>query len=241
MTCRSRLSFPALVSLVSCLASLASCDSSDPQTSTTTGGTAASTGGTTATGATTGKDTGGATGADTGGTTSGNAGGSSASTGGTTTGSAGTSAGTTAAAGSSGVVLTCPDQSDGDSWLPANPGDSCTKGCGPDTVGWKDCAKTDDLTACTVPPCALCGLCQYTNPLPACYQTPGDPSLPLPPACPAGTLKSAVCSPPCDGVTTSGLCIQPVPTDATKTQGCVCAARGKWACATYNTTTNTWN
>ena len=126
------------------------------------------------------------------------------------------------------------------SWLPSNPEDPCIKGCGPDKVGWKYCHRTENEEDCSVPPCAVCDLCQYDDPLLPCYQTPGDPALPLPPDCPEGTLKSDVCEPACTGETTT-LCIHPRPSDNTKIEGCVCAERGKWACATYNVETNTWN
>jgi hypothetical protein len=139
--------------------------------------------------------------------------------------------------GRAGPVLTCPDQGDLASWLPSNPEDPCTKGCGPDKVGWKYCHMTEEAV-CTVPPCAQCDLCEYSDPLPACYVTPGDPALPLPPDCAEGVVKSDLCDAPCD---VSSLCIHPNPADTTKIEGCICAERGKWACATYNTETNTWN
>lgn len=163
----------------------------------------------------------------------------------------------------SGVPLTCPDQGDLASWLPSNPANPCTKGCGPDKIGYKECTKVEAggggaggaagggaggaagsepaEALCTVPPCAVCGLCIYPDPMLPCYETPNDPEAPLPPECPEGTLKSTVCEPACDGTGTSTLCIHVNPTDETKIEGCVCAERGKWACATYNTEANTWN
>ena len=140
----------------------------------------------------------------------------------------------------SGTPLTCPDQGDLASWLPSNPGDPCTKGCGPDKIGYKTCSSTDEAV-CTVPPCAVCDLCIYPDPMVPCYETPNDPALPLPPECPEGTVKSDLCEPACDGTNTSGLCLHVSPNDPAKMEGCVCTERGKWACATYNTETNTWN
>jgi hypothetical protein len=182
-------------------------------------------------------------------------GGAASATGGSTgdaTGGAPAAAGATGAAGGAAEVdagfgfvtaqpeLTCPEQADLASWLPSNPVDPCTKGCGPDKIGWKSCHRTENPDDCAVPPCAVCDLCQYDDPIHPCYATPGDPSLPLPPECPEGTLKSADCEPACDG-TTVGLCTHENPSDTTKIEGCVCAERGEWACATYNLETNTWN
>jgi len=113
-------------------------------------------------------------------------------------------------------------------------------GCGPDKIGVKTCVRTEE-EVCSVPPCAQCDLCSYPDPMPVCYVTPNDPTLPLPPECPEGTYKSDPCDAPCDCTTTSSLCIHVNPSDNTKIEGCVCAERGKWACATYNTETNTWN
>ena len=138
------------------------------------------------------------------------------------------------------MELTCPDQNDLASWLPENPGDTCTKGCGPDKIGYKTCVRTDE-DVCSVPPCAQCDLCIYPDPMLPCYATPNDPTLPLPPDCPEGTYKSDPCDAPCDCTTVSSLCIHLNPSDNTKIEGCVCAERGKWACSTYNTDTNTWN
>ena len=235
------------------------CGSDEKTSSAGAGGSSSSDAGsgTNATGGSTTDNTGGAAAVLLGGGPSSNTGGSTSAAGGTTA-AAGTSAGGMAATAGveaggaatggkvgapvegSGTPLTCPDQGDLASWLPSNPEDPCTKGCGPDKIGYKTCSSTDEAV-CTVPPCAVCDLCIYPDPMVPCYETPNDPALPLPPECPEGTVKSDLCEPACDGTNTSGLCLHVSPNDPTKMEGCVCAERGKWACATYNTETNTWN
>jgi hypothetical protein len=62
--------------------------------------------------------------------------------------------------------------------------------------------------------------------LPTCYAATS------PPACASGVVDGAACTTPCSGGA-SGVCT--VPTDAGKTDGCVCvqgSSSSKWSCAT---------
>lgn len=106
---------------------------------------------------------------------------------------------------------------------------SCSKPCGPDDLGVRTCGQTDVSTCqkespacvCLASPCARCADCVFLV-LPACYVPSNAAS---PPTCPASVANGGACSPAC-GKT---VCIE-----ADGKTGCVCNAKGQYACALWS-------
>ena len=104
---------------------------------------------------------------------------------------------------------------------------TCSRPCGPDDIGVQTCKQTDLASCrkesgcvCLTEPCVACADCVFLT-LPECY-VPSNVS--SPPACVGEVSKGAACSPPCGKL----LCLR---TDG-KT-GCVCSAKGKYACGDW--------
>jgi hypothetical protein len=105
---------------------------------------------------------------------------------------------------------------------------SCSKSCGPDDLGIRTCSQTDLASCqatsgcvCVASPCVRCADCAFLG-LPDCYAPTNAAS---PGNCAASVGDGGDCSPACGKL----LCIQ-----ADGKTGCVCNARGKYACALWS-------
>lgn len=116
-------------------------------------------------------------------------------------------------------------------WPAAAAYTSCAMSCGPDALGTRTCSQSN-LTSCLAlpgcvclaSPCAQCTTCAFAN-LPNCYLPASTAS---PPTCPATVANGVGCSPACART----LCIE-----ADGITGCVCNARGEYACAPWGGST----
>ncbi len=132
-----------------------------------------------------------------------------------------------------GSTATCPmgltDKAD---WPAGTTFTSCTKPCGPDSIGTRSCSQGEKEPCqaasgcvCLDAPCVTCGTCAFWPALPDCYVPTNAASAQ---ACAKGVTQGGVCAPACG----RQLCLE-----ADGKTGCVCNAQGKYACATWGDTT----
>jgi hypothetical protein len=108
---------------------------------------------------------------------------------------------------------------------------SCTKRCGPDDIGIRNCGQTDRATCqatsgcvCLEAPCVACATCAFLT-ISDCYVPTNAASIPV---CAKDVTEGGACSPVCG----RKLCLE-----ADGKTGCVCNAQGQYACATWGETT----
>ena len=137
-------------------------------------------------------------------------------------------------AGSSGIPYCFAGTIDRANWPVAATSASCIKPCGPDDLGLRSCSQSDLGTCqamsgcvCLSTPCVTCAACAFLSSLPDCYVQSNAASAPT---CAASVENGGPCSPACG----KSLCLH-----ADGKTGCVCNAKGKYACADWNGTT--WN
>jgi hypothetical protein len=130
--------------------------------------------------------------------------------------------------GGAGGTAVCPEGlTDRANWPPKTTSTSCTKACGPDSLGVQTCNQTE-LAACQkesgcvclVGPCVACEQCAFVR-LSNCYLPTNAATAPF---CADGVTTGGACAPACD----MRLCLE----KDGKT-GCVCNSKGKYACATW--------
>jgi hypothetical protein len=134
--------------------------------------------------------------------------------------------------GASGTAICYTGTIERANWPAGATSTSCTKSCGPDDLGFRTCSQTDLAScqatsgcACVASPCVKCAACVFAVALTDCY-LPSNVASPR--TCAATVTDGGDCSPACG----KSLCIQ-----ADGKTGCVCNAHGKYACASWGTTT----
>lgn len=132
----------------------------------------------------------------------------------------------------SGTAICLTGLTDQASWPAKTSYTSCTKPCGPDSVGMRTCSQTDKTTCqaksgcvCQDAPCVACADCAFQPPFSDCYIPTNTAVVP---ACAEGVVRGGACSPVCG----KQLCLE-----ADGKTGCVCNDQGKYACATWGGTT----
>jgi hypothetical protein len=133
--------------------------------------------------------------------------------------------------GTSGTPICAKGLTDNANWPAGTAYTSCIKPCGPDDIGFRTCSQVDRATClatsgcvCLEAPCVACVSC---TPLTSsnCYVPTNTASVP---ACAKEVTEGDACSPACD----RQLCLE-----SDGKTGCVCNAKGKYACATWGETT----
>jgi hypothetical protein len=137
-------------------------------------------------------------------------------------------------AGTSGTAICPTGLTDHATWPAGTTYTSCTKPCGPDDIGFRNCAQTDWATCqaaggcvCLQDPGAMCVACASCAPITIsnCYVPTNTAAIP---DCPQNISASGACSPACG----RQVCLE-----ADGKTGCVCNAQGKYACAAWGETT----
>ena len=121
-----------------------------------------------------------------------------------------------------------PGLTDQASWPAKTSYTTCSRACGPDSLGLETCSQTDRASCqaksgcvCLQAPCVQCMSCGFQR-LPDCYVPTNAATATL---CANGVTQGAACSPPCGQL----LCLE----KDGKT-GCLCNGDGRFACADWS-------